>query len=207
MYKRQRWDERHAAIGSGFVSNEPATGPGPTDDVSLIGDSITEQSEPVLHQVLDPTFKVRVRGRGGYRIEELEPYAIELATTKPEQVVINLGTNDVLKNWPVEKATAAMNRMVSTFKGARCVHIVTITEGMQSAQDPNQAARARVFNLQLRLIAFEHNLGVIDWATLIREDAAAGSPKGPLTSDTVHPTEEGQRRLAELYKSSLDGCG
>ena len=203
---RTRWDERHAAIGSGFVSNEPATGPGPTDDVSLIGDSITEQSEPVLHQVLDPTFKVRVRGRGGYRIEELEPYAIELATTKPEQVVINLGTNDVLKNWPVQKATAAMNRMVTTFKSARCVYIVTITEGMRSEIDPNQSARALVFNLELRRIAAAHNVRIIDWAALIRDDAAAGSPRGALTSDTVHPTEEGRRRLAELYREALTGC-
>jgi len=203
---KARWDDRHAAIGAGFVSNEPAAGPGPTDDVSLVGDSITEQSEAVLHEVLDPSFKVRIRGRGGYRIEELEPYAIELSTTKPEQVVINLGTNDVLKNWPVQKATAAMNRMVTTFKSARCVYIVTITEGMRSEIDPNQSARALVFNLELRRIAAAHNVRIIDWAALIRDDAAAGSPRGALTSDTVHPTEEGRRRLAELYREALTGC-
>lgn len=201
-----RWDERRAALGPAATATEPAPGPGPADDVALVGDSITEQSERILHEVLDPSFKVRVRGRGGYRIEEMEPYAIELATTKPEQVIINLGTNDVLTNWPVEKATAAMNRLVSTFRGARCVYIVTITEGMRSERDPNQSARALVFNLELRRIAAANNVQIIDWAGLVRADTAAGSPNGELTSDTVHPTDEGRRRLAQLYQSALDTC-
>ena len=203
----KRWDARHAGLSARSASNEPAAGPGPTDDVSLVGDSITEQSESVLHQTLDPAFKVRIRGRGGYRIEEMEPYAIELATAKPEQVIINLGTNDVLKNWPIDKATAAMNRMVATFKSARCVYIVTITEGLYSEQDPNQSARALVFNLELRRVAASHGVKVIDWAGVVAQDAAAGSPKGPLTADTVHPTEEGQRQLAQLYKGALETCG
>lgn len=203
---KTRFDARRDALSTDVVRNEPTAGPGPTDDVVLVGDSITEQSEPTLRQVLDPTFKVRVRGRGGYRIEEMEPYAIELATTKPEQVVINLGTNDVLTNWPVEKATAAMNRMMATFKNARCVYIVTITEGMLSLEDPNQAARALVFNLELRRIAAAHNVKIIDWAGLIRSDTASGSLRGELTYDTVHPTEEGRRRLGELYRSSLEEC-
>jgi len=202
----RRWEARRDAVEAFAVTNEPTAGPSATDDISLVGDSITEQSESVLHQVLDPTYKVRVRGRGGYRIAEMEPYAIELATTKPEQVVINLGTNDVLTNWPVDKATAAMNRMVTTFKGARCVYIVTITEGMVSEKDPNQAARATVFNLELRRIAQSHNVKVIDWAKLLRDDALAGSPNGSLTTDSVHPSDEGRRRLAELYKSALDAC-
>lgn len=201
-----RFEARRAAVSADVVLSEPAAGPAVNDDVALVGDSITEQSESTLHQVLDPTFKVRVRGRGGYRIEEMEPYAIELATTKPEQVVINLGTNDVLTNWPVEKATAAMNRMVTTFKNARCVYIVTITEGLFSAEDPNQAARALVFNLELRRIAAAHNVKIIDWAGLVRSDTASGSPQGQLTYDTVHPSEEGRRRLGQLYRSSLETC-
>jgi lysophospholipase L1-like esterase len=202
----ERWDARREAAPLEADAGQVVAGPGPTDDVALVGDSITEQTEPVFHQALDASYKVRVRGRGGYRIEEMEPYAIEVAQAHPEQVVLNVGSNDVLKNWPIDKSVTALRRMIKDFDGVRCVHVVTINEGFYREADPDMGQRAALFNLELRRIATSDNLDVIDWSQAVADDTAAGSPKGLLTSDTVHPTDEGKKVLAGLYKDALDRC-
>ena len=72
---------------------DQSKGPKATDDVAVIGDSITAYSEAALRDAIGPTYKVTFRARGAYRVGDMEPYAIELSTTKPEQVVINLLVN------------------------------------------------------------------------------------------------------------------
>jgi hypothetical protein len=201
-----RFEARRDAFAADARPSEIDAGPGPTDDVALVGDSITEQSEAMLHSILDPTYHVRIRGRGGYRIEEMEPYAIELATTHPEQVVINLGSNDALKSWPLDKSVLALKRLIADFKGARCLHLVTVNESIVNDRVPDLASRTAALNAEIRRIAATENFNVIDWSRAVSDDVAAGSPNGGVTSDTVHPTPEGQRVLAELYKTALGTC-
>lgn len=186
---------------------DPAPGPGPTDDIVLLGDSITEQSDHTFRQQLPSDYRLRIQGRGGYRIEEMEPYADELASTNPEQVVINLGSNDVLLNWPIESSVAAYNRLLDTFHSVRCVHLVTVGERFYSDKVPNLHEHGIALNEELRKLAKARGYDVIDWAGAVNADVAAGEPKGPLTTDTVHPTPEGERRLSELYRTALDNCG
>lgn len=199
-----RWQSRVGDVVS-ITDGQTANGPGPADDVALVGDSITEQSEATFHATLEPEYHLRVRGRGGYRIEEMEPYAIELATAKPEQVIINLGTNDVLDDWPVDKAVTALNRMIKDFAGARCLHLVTINESFYNEKLPDLGQRAAVFNLELRRIATANRIDVIDWSAAVIADGTDNSA-GPITSDTVHPTERGRKVLSDLYRTALDKC-
>ncbi len=201
-----RWDARRTAYEQHPALADPEPGPGPTDDVVLVGDSITEQAEPVFHEVLDAKYHVRIRGRGGYRVEEMEPYAIELATTKPEQVVINLGTNDVLQGFPIDKSAQAFSRMIDEFGSARCLHVVTVNQNLLNENDPGLPSRALVFNLDMRRLIAGHRVNVIDWSAAVSAYNDAGAPDGPITSDTVHPTEAGRKLLAKLYKEALDGC-
>jgi hypothetical protein len=182
-------------------------GPGPTDDVAIVGDSITELSEQTVRDTLQPAYHLRVRGRGGYRIEEMEPYAVELAATGPEQVIINLGTNDILRNQPIDRAAVALERMVKDFSQAHCVHLVTVNETMQSATDPGMGARARQLNAQIRRIATTYHTQIIEWSAAVVFDMFGGSPGGPLTGDGVHPNAKGQKLLAALYQRSLQTCG
>jgi hypothetical protein len=201
-----RFEARRDAFTADARSSELDAGPGPTDDVALVGDSITEQSEATLHAELDGTFHVRVRGRGGYRIEEMEPYAIELATTRPEQVIINLGSNDALKSWPLDKSVQALRRLIKDFEGTRCLHLVTINEAMVNDRVPDLSDRAAALNGEIRRIAATENFNVIDWSRAVADDAKAGSPGGGVTSDSIHPTPAGQKLLAGLYKTALGTC-
>jgi len=201
-----RFEARRDAFAGDTQDNDLAAGPGPTDDVALVGDSITEQSEATLLEELRSTYHVRIRGRGGYRIEEMEPYAIELATTKPEQVVINLGSNDALKSWPVDKSVLALRRLIADFEGARCLHLVTVNESMVNDRVPDLSERTAALNAEIRRIAASENYNVIDWSRAVSEDLAAGSPRGGITSDTIHPTPNGQKVLADLYNAALATC-
>lgn len=201
-----RWEARRTAVAGDVGPAEVPAGPGPTDDVALVGDSITEQAEETLLTSLRPPYHVRISGRGGYRIEEMEPYAIELATGKPEQVVINLGTNDVLRDWPLDKSVAALNRMVTKFKDTRCVHLVTISEHILIAEDPAIKDRAVALNAEIRKLAQSRNYDVIDWSGLVAGYVAQGEPEGSISGDTVHPSELGQKKLAELYREGLARC-
>jgi hypothetical protein len=199
------------ALGRGVVHQGdavegPPRGAGPTDDVVLIGDSITEQGDGMFHSTLEPTYRLQVRGRGGYRIDQMDGYAIELAETDPEQVVINLGTNDALLKHPLDKSAASLNRLVSRFPRARCVHIVTVNESMMSSVVPDLDLRARTLNAEIRSVASAHGFDVIDWSSFVAADIKRGSPDGELTSDTIHPNAVGQRKLAKMYKDALDQC-
>lgn len=185
-------------------------GPGPTDDVALVGDSITELSEPRLRQELGGTYRLRVRARGGYRIDQLEPYAVEVAATRPEQVIVNVGTNDVLQGWPTEASATALGRMLDDFRGTRCVAVVTVNEQMADPTDTATHDRAVAFNAEVRRLAAARGITVIDWAATVEGRAADGAPGGTageaLTVDRVHPSEAGQRALTGLYRDVLDRC-
>lgn len=201
-----RWEARRTAVAGDIGPVEVPPGPGPTDDVALVGDSITEQAEETFQTSLQPPYHLRISGRGGYRIEEMEPYAIELATGNPEQVVINLGTNDVLRNWPLDKSVAALNRMVNEFKGTRCLHLVTISEHIVIADDTGVTDRAVALNAEIRRLAQGRNFDVIDWNGLVTDYTSRGEPDGPISGDTVHPSEVGRKKLTDLYREGLARC-
>lgn len=201
----ERADARRDA-GVTTSPGPPPTGPEPTDDVVIIGDSITEQAEPLLLEQLQPDSVVRVRGRGGYRVDQMEPYAVEAASAEPEQVIVNLGSNDVLTSWPLDRSVEAYTRLLDYFDDARCVHLVTVNEGFLSSSDSGLAFRALLLNAQIRSLASANGARVIDWSKMVADYQAAGEPYGPITTDSVHPTELGQTMLADAYREALRTC-
>jgi hypothetical protein len=189
------------------VNAETARGPGQTDDVIILGDSITEQSARALRDSLSNEFRLRIRGRGGYRVEDMEPYAIESATTRPEQVVINLATNDVLQQWPIQRTIEAYERLLEDYSAVRCVHVVTITEMITPPADDTEInLRAVLLNLTLHKLAATKNLKIIDWTKLMHTEESQGWPRGALTSDGIHPNSYGRQKLVQMYKDALRSC-
>src|SRR5689334_1364372 len=81
------------------------------DRVEVIGDSITVITEPVLHDDLDGRHKVDVQAVGGMEVAQMQPQATQAALAAPDQVVINLGTNDVIHGKPIDKAAQDLEAM------------------------------------------------------------------------------------------------
>lgn len=176
------------------------------EPVAVIGDSITAIGERQLLETAGDRFKLDIRAKFGARIEEQLAAASELAATKPVQVVINLGTNDVLYGVPLGDSLAALEQMAAMFTTAKCIHFVTISTNLRQG-DRTPRAEANAMNEQILDLAKRTGKGdVVRWDYLMDEATTSEEPLG-LTDDGVHPTAKGQRELADAVVDALERCG
>jgi lysophospholipase L1-like esterase len=177
----------------------------PDGRVHFIGDSITDQAKPALVERFDIP-DGNVASISGATIDQMLEHAAQVALDEPDQVVINLGTNDVLATEDAATNAALIQQMASHFTSARCIHVVTINEHMFATDGRDLHGAAVALNQRLRALAGQHQWRVIDWAAIVIEYDASGSPRGPLTDDTVHPTALGEQMLLDAYEASLSSC-
>jgi lysophospholipase L1-like esterase len=180
---------------------------GPGRQVVLVGDSLTLVSTPALHVALGRDNDVTTEARLGVTVAMMQPVATELAASGPDHAVIELGTNDVLQDVPVDTTAEQLEQMVATFRaaGAGCIHIVDVDTRMRRGDGRWTTARAAALNqTTAALAAGNDDVVVIGWDAALREAEARGED---LTPDTVHPDRDGARLLAELVATSLaEGC-
>jgi lysophospholipase L1-like esterase len=173
---------------------------------AVIGDSITDISRTTFEQALEPDYAVEVDGVGGARVDQMQGEADKVAATHPQQVVINLGTNDVIGKFPIDQSMKSYEEMINKFPDAACLHVVTVNEDIVALSDPDYRNRAVEYNNRLRSLASQHHARVIEWNRIVHDYLAAGEPEGHLSTDSIHPTELGQKKLADAYRASLDAC-
>jgi lysophospholipase L1-like esterase len=202
---------RHPAclIVIGLCALLPACSSSTGDTVSVLGDSITSFDQPKLEQGIGADHDLAVSGNFGRTTAEVLPEARVTAARGNDQVIINLGTNDVQGGLPLDRSMDAMRTMVGLFPAARCVHLVNVNEHMVDAKTGRATTEAaRRFNDALEALANEQpRVSVIDWNAEVEDTLNDGNPPtSTLTKDTVHPTDEGNDRLNDLYASALDAC-
>lgn len=175
--------------------------------IALLGDSITDQARTELTEALAPS-AVDIRAIPGKKVHEMLGAASDVAQEKPDRVVINLGSNDVLLDERPDVTLAALHDLAGRFAGKACVHLVTVNESffLLFPEGQELQRRARLINDEIRKIARESGFAVIDWAKVIAE-ASSASPPVLLTADTVHPNAAGKQKLASAYVDSVArGC-
>jgi hypothetical protein len=172
--------------------------------VLFVGDSITDQARSVLPTSFPSDDTVDVQAVPGRKFAEMLPFALQAAASKPDEVVINLGSNDVLLGETPAVTEPAMASMFDAFANTPCVTLVTVNQHFIFGSD--QGARARRINDELRGAAAAHGWSVVDWNQMVEDHIAAGNPGGPITTDSVHPSEAGQRLLIDAERASLDRC-
>lgn len=179
------------------------------DVVAVVGDSITALDQGLLEEQLGSDYQLQITGNFGKTVAEVMPEATAMAAKAPAQVIINLGTNDVLQDLPVESSMSSLQQMVDLFPDARCIHLVNINEHMV-VQDTttSRTEQATAFNASLdQLAERDDRVDVIDW-----NEVAAGAlndaqpPTSTLTVDSIHPTEDGNTELNQLYRTALADC-
>jgi len=178
----------------------------PKPSVVIVGDSITALGRDQLMRTLGPGYSLAIDGHSGFRVAEQLPAARRLAGGNPEQVVINLGTNDVGTEVPPDQAAASLAEMVALFPDARCIHLVTINESMGIPTLSLGPERAAALNDRIRaLAATDPRIRIVDWAQMVRDYEVVHGP-GSATVDTVHPTLGAQQALVDGYQASLASC-
>jgi lysophospholipase L1-like esterase len=179
------------------------------DSVALIGDSITDWNDGPLTDALGEPYSLSIAATAGAQVAELMGRATQLAATTPDQVIINLGTNDMTAGRSADDTIADIDAMIRLFPQAECVHVVTINTHMRTLRDRADVERVEELNRAIRALPerFE-NVGVVAWDEIIDADWNDNPPVGTLTEDTIHPTTPaGRARLVDLYADTLDGCG
>jgi lysophospholipase L1-like esterase len=160
--------------------------------VVVLGDSITYFSGGAILAALDGKANVSLVGRIGYTIEQVMPDARILALTHPEIVVINLGTNDAFKAVPTADSITQLDDMLGMYASSKRVLVDISTH----FGDASCAARAQAFDDHIASLG----LPVVDWNAAVADELAAGTP---ITSDTIHPNDAGQKILADLIAHAL----
>jgi lysophospholipase L1-like esterase len=173
--------------------------------VVVLGDSITYQGISELEGALGSRWNVQIDGTPGYEIAQQLPSGRELAKGGPEQVIINLGTNDVTHGKDLKTSAAQMSELLAAFSTARCIHLVTINEHMGTNSSYGQ--RARDLNEAFHAIAStDPRISVLDDNQVFAVAQVDPEVAKPLFVDTIHPTSSGQHVLADAYASALASC-
>jgi lysophospholipase L1-like esterase len=180
-------------------------GPG-HHSVAVLGDSITFFSAEALESGLGFRYDVTLNGQSGARLDERVDAAQELAATRPQNAVINLGSNDVLQARNLEASIAALQRIGAAFAGSSCIAVTTVNENMAEPGDSGLHDRAVAFNAQLRAVAAQHGWRIIDWAGTVASYEQSGAPDGPISDDTIHPNDRGQQLLVAATYDVLATC-
>ena len=189
-------------VAAGLAWWKLRTGP----DVAVLGDSITVVSNDQIKDALGRDYHPDIAAVLGITAGEMVPAAQTAAQKNPEQVVIELGSNDVLKKDPLDQAAQHLRDLVAQFPKAKCVHLVTINSHMTDAGKP-VAPRAGLLNAAIvQIKASDPRIDLIDWNGAVSDAMAAHGGKETLTSDTVHPNGDGAKVLATLIRAGLDRC-
>jgi len=169
----------------------------------VLGDSITDHGQRVLRNTIGPLYTLSIEGQDNFRVDDQLPVAERWATRDFQQVVINLGTNDVVQGWPVDQSAAGLQRMVDLFPGATCIHLTTVSETLPGRTSTTTADAASLNDTIRAMASNDPRLRIVDWNAIVLAQQERGVE---LTSDGVHPTTEGQQLLVDAYEQSMGGC-
>ena len=191
---------------SGPVSPDGGEAVSGRDSVAVLGDSITADTEDTMRARLGDGYDLAIDAVAGLTTTEQIAGADRLAgrAVAADQLVVNLGTNDVSFGVPRAESRRSLEAIIGRFDEARCIHLVTITDKARD-EDPVVAwADAVRFNEMLRTLAGDPRVRFVEWATVLDANDSEGSES--LLNDRVHPNEAGQVALSDAVGESLAGC-
>lgn len=174
--------------------------------VAIIGDSITWQAASPIASTVGRDFSVDVRAVPGATIADMTDRASRMGRRDPEQLVVNLGTNDVVRNVSPNQSAADLAVLLDQFPTVKCIHVVTVHNRIFNLIDGDfYTERSQATNAALQAVAEQRGASIINWDAALGMAAASGTPD--LLSDTVHLTDDGIDLLVNLYNDALQrGC-
>ncbi|WP_433073619.1 SGNH/GDSL hydrolase family protein [Dactylosporangium sp. CA-052675] len=134
-------------------------------------------------------------GHPGYRIDQVAAGTDAwIAAAKPDLVLVNAGTNDMIQNYDVVNAPARLGALVDQIRRdapAATVLVSTLVPNRDAAVN----ARVSAFNAKLPALAQSKGVRLADFA--------ANLTLADIGPDGIHPTDDGYSKLANVWYSAL----
>jgi len=206
--KREYWIAIGAGLGLVALLAILSLVPGPDrtgDSVVVFGDSITEFGEGHLGLELGSTYGLIVDGDFGARVGDRVQPAAQHADA--DQVIVNLGTNDVVVGTPLDKVRLAMDALLDELSDVECVHVVTVSGNLLSDGVLLPDAGREVNRMIAAAASGRPNVDLLHWDRIQQAAALRRGDPQALTFDGIHPDDDGLRVLAESYDGVLADCG
>jgi lysophospholipase L1-like esterase len=139
-------------------------------------------------------------GHGGWRCDQVAANADGfLATYKPQVVLLNCGTNDVIQKFDLTNAPARLHALVDQVV-ADVPNATVVMSTLQPSGDTTNNKAVNTFNAKLPQIA--------------QDEAAAGHhvyladlnsrmTVSDIGSDKIHPTDAGYTKIAQAWSDTL----
>ncbi len=164
-------------------------------------------SEDIEEHLDDVRVELSIEATSGATAAEMLVEATPVANHPAGQLIINVGTNDVFQGVDPESTLGRIEEMLDLFPDAQCVHLVTLNERMFSLTIEGLPERIDTVNGGIRGLADERErVKIIDWSAIVEESHTEDEGSDLIGRDTIHPTEEGQSRLAEAYSEAIRAC-
>lgn len=137
-----------------------------------------------------------VTGIGGEQSEQgATRFEADVLAKRPDVVLIDYGLND--RAIGLERARRAWTEMIERAKRAD-VKVVLLTPSVDSSADyTSEDDPLCQHAAQIRELAAEHSVGLVDSLAAFRAEVAAGAPVGDLLSQPNHPNRRGHELIAE----------
>lgn len=139
-------------------------------------------------------------GHPGYRIDAVAAGADAwIAAARPDVVLLNVGTNDMLQNYDLANAPARLSALVDQILRAAPAATVVVSTLVPNP-DATVESRVRAYNAQLRDIV---QAKAAAGRKVRLADLHANLTLADIGSDRIHPTDGGYRKLADVWYSAL----
>jgi hypothetical protein len=177
--------------------------------VGILGDSITWLSQSNLASSISPDFSYDIQSYPGATMADMFPELEDLLNEPqgaPQDLIINLGTNDVHlfdTNADAWQASLYYESVVS--QATSCVifvNVSTYADGFVNGQPIAEAINAAID----QSVAVNPNFHLLDWNAFVHTGDNYETYIDPGT--LVHPNALGEGELADLYLQALQqDCG
>lgn len=139
-------------------------------------------------------------GHPGYRIDQVAAGTDQwVAAAKPDVVLLNAGTNDMIQNYDVAGAPDRLGALVDRILAdapAATVVVSTLVPNADAAVD----ARVRAFNARVPQVV---QARAAAGKRVRLADFAANLTLADIGADGIHPTDDGYSKLASVWYSAL----
>ncbi|OTA88317.1 carbohydrate esterase family 3 protein [Hypoxylon sp. CO27-5] len=137
-------------------------------------------------------------GWEGYKVDQVHAKADKVVPKyKPNLILINVGTNDCIQNYDIPNAGNRMIRMLNDlYKESPRATIILSTLIVNA--NPKVQSRVKDFNNQLKLLADRYRAAHYR-LVLVDMQSDAGPKLSDLNKDGVHPTDEGYKKMANIW--------